>query len=75
MDEAKNQINDLEQKEAKNNNQNNKKEEESRTQEQYKAAFKTPSSIPPFASQGCQEEKRKSKKWETCVEKNERKLP
>ena len=58
MDEAENQTNDLEHKEAKNNQSEQQEEKESTT-----------SSIPTFTSQGCQKEKRKRKKLEIILKK------
>ena len=60
MDEAKNQINDMEHKEAKNNQ--SKQEKRNKQQQKMRivlAAFGTTSSIATFTSQGCQKEKRK----------------
>ena len=58
MDEAENQINDLEHKEAKNNQS-----------EQQEGKESTTSSIPIFTSQGRQKEKRKSDKLEIYLKK------
>ena len=52
----------------KRTNQNKRKKEFKKTSIVY-AAFGTTSSTPTFASQGCQKEKRKSKKLEICLKK------
>ena len=67
MDEAQNQINDLEYKDAKTTNQNKKKKESKKMKIAY-AASGTTSRGPTFTSQGCQK-KRKSKKLEIYLQK------
>ena len=49
VDEAENQINDLEHKEAKTTNQNNKKKKEFKNKRIQSRATGTTSSIPTFA--------------------------
>ena len=72
VDEAENQINDLEHKEAKNN-QSEQQEEKKNPKKRGSVSSGMISSDPTFASQGCQKEKRKSKKLEIYLEKkNER---
>ena len=70
VDEAKNQINDLEHKEAKSN-QSEQQEEEKRIQEtEYSVGSSgTTSSVPTFAPWGHQDEKRRSKKLEIYLKK------
>ena len=53
VDEAENQITDLEHKEAKNNHTGNKKKKEPPQNEVSIAASGTTSNIPTFESQGC----------------------
>ena len=67
VDEAKNQINDLEHKEAKNKS----KQEEKRIQknEDSVSSLWDNFSVPTFASQGCQKENRKTKKLEIYLKK------
>ena len=72
VDEAENQINDLEHKEAKTNHA--EQQEEKRIQKKKKmriiqAVSGTTPRGPTFASQGCQKEKRKSKKLEIYLKK------
>ena len=68
VDEAKNQINDLEHKEVKTTMQKSKRKKESKRMKIVYAATGTTSRGPTFTSQRCQE-KRKSKKLETYLEK------
>ena len=67
VDEAKNQINNLEHKEEKKSfNQNSERKKESKKNKDRLMSFRTTSNIPTFESQGCQMEKRKkSKKFKT----------
>ena len=64
MDEAENQINDLEHKEEKTFNQNSKKKKETPQNENNSW---TTSNTSTFKSQGCQKQKRTSKKLETYL--------
>ena len=74
MDEAENQINDLEHKEAKNNQAEQKEEKESKKEDNVSSLWENfkHSKIHIIRMP---EEKRKSKKLENYVKSNERKLP
>ena len=63
VDEAENQINDLEHKEAKNGNQN-KKKKESKKNERIINSLWDKFNRPNIRLMGCQKEKRESKKLE-----------
>ena len=69
MAEAKNQINDLEHKEAKNNHTEEEEERRVQKNEDSISSLRTTSRSPTFTSQGCWKEKRKSKKLEIYLKK------
>ena len=70
VDKAKNQISDLEYKEAKNTLLEQEEEKTIPTKMMMvEGASGTTSSIPTFTSRGCQKEKRASKKLKTHLKK------
>ena len=68
MDRVKNQINDLEHKEAKNNHTEQEEKRIQKNEDSINSLWDTLRG-PSFASQGCQMEKRKSKKLEIYLKK------
>ena len=69
VDEAENQINDMEHKEAKNNQSEQQEEKRTPPNEDTISSLWTTLRGPTFVSQGCQKEKRKTKKLEIYLKK------
>ena len=69
MDEAKNQINDVEHKEAKNNQSEQQEEKRIKKNEKSVSSLWDTPKGPIFTSEGCQKEKRKSKKLDIYLKK------
>ena len=68
VDEAQNQISDLGHKEAKNNESEQEEKRIEKIDDRVSSLWDN-FSIPTFVSQGCQKEKRKSKKLEIYLKK------
>ena len=69
MDEAKNQINDLEHKETKNNQSEQQEEKRIQKNKDRLRSFKDVFKLTIIQIIGCQKEKRKSKKLNTYLKK------
>ena len=69
VDEAENQINDMEHKEAKRNQSEQQEEKRIQKNEDSISSLRTTSSTPIFTSEECQKEKRKRKKMEIYLKK------
>ena len=69
MVEAENEINDLEHKEAKNNQSEQQKEKKNKKMRIVETVSGKSLRVSTFTSQGCQKEKRKSKKLESYPKK------
>ena len=69
MNEAKNQINDLEHKEAKSNKSEQEEEKRIQKNEDSISSLWDNFKCSYICIMGCQKEKRKNKKWEICLKK------